>query len=171
MGSWYTQTKRESVGARGRASVAGVAWTCFAGPRPFLVGCGQTRFGPISVHHPEFTRSCPLSVVRGVSGQLPKPNLRCAPGPWYFPTMSANEVLEHVKALPPRERRKFFESVHELETALEAVPGARRCGSAASNFWRQGPTQFGSAGAGTGALLTSNEPLRGHQPAHLVLHQ
>jgi hypothetical protein len=31
--------------------------------------------------------------------------------------MSANEVLEQVKALPPRERRKFFECVHELETA------------------------------------------------------
>ena len=55
-----------------------------------------------------------------------KTNLRCAPGPWYFSTMSANEVLEQVKALPPRERRKFFESVHELETALEVEPAARR---------------------------------------------
>ncbi|HEX3720234.1 MAG TPA: hypothetical protein VH595_19965 [Verrucomicrobiae bacterium] len=33
--------------------------------------------------------------------------------------MSANEVLEQVKALPPRERRKFFECVHKLETAIE----------------------------------------------------
>ena len=40
--------------------------------------------------------------------------------------MSANEVLEQVKALPPRERRKFFAGVHELETALEAEPAARR---------------------------------------------
>ena len=40
--------------------------------------------------------------------------------------MSANEVLEQVKALPPRERRKFFAGVHELETALEGEPAARR---------------------------------------------
>jgi len=40
--------------------------------------------------------------------------------------MSANEVLEHVKALPPRERRKFFAGVHALETALEVEPAARR---------------------------------------------
>ncbi len=40
--------------------------------------------------------------------------------------MSANEVLAQVKALPPRERRKFFECVHELETAIEAEPARRR---------------------------------------------
>jgi hypothetical protein len=40
--------------------------------------------------------------------------------------MGANEVLEYVKALPSRERRKFFVGVHELETALEAGPAARR---------------------------------------------
>jgi len=34
--------------------------------------------------------------------------------------MSASEVLEQVKALPPRERREFFECVHELEAAIEA---------------------------------------------------
>ncbi len=39
--------------------------------------------------------------------------------------MSANEVLEHVKALPPRERRKFFAGIHELEAALEGEPAAR----------------------------------------------
>jgi hypothetical protein len=39
--------------------------------------------------------------------------------------MSANEVLEQVKALPPRERRKFFAGVHELETALGVEPAAR----------------------------------------------
>jgi hypothetical protein len=44
-------------------------------------------------------------------------------------TVSANEVLEQVKALPPRERRKFFECVHELEAAVEPLPqgkGKRR---------------------------------------------
>ncbi len=39
--------------------------------------------------------------------------------------MSANEVLEQVKALPPRERRKFFACVHELETAIEAQPNGK----------------------------------------------
>jgi hypothetical protein len=36
--------------------------------------------------------------------------------------MSANEVLQQVKALPPRERRKFFDCVHELETEMEVEP-------------------------------------------------
>jgi len=40
--------------------------------------------------------------------------------------MSANEVLEQVKALPPRERRKFFAGVRELEAVLEVEPVARR---------------------------------------------
>jgi len=40
--------------------------------------------------------------------------------------MSANAVLEHVKALPPRERTKFFAGVHELEAALEVESAARR---------------------------------------------
>ena len=40
--------------------------------------------------------------------------------------MSANEVLEQVKALLPRERRKFFAGVRVLETALELEPSARR---------------------------------------------
>ena len=39
--------------------------------------------------------------------------------------MGANEVLEYVKALPSRERRKFFAGIHELETALEADSAAR----------------------------------------------
>ena len=50
--------------------------------------------------------------------------MRCAHGPWYFSTMGANEVLEYVKTLPPRERRKLFAGVHELETALEVGPAA-----------------------------------------------
>jgi hypothetical protein len=37
-------------------------------------------------------------------------------------SMSANEVLEQVKALPPRERRKFFACIHELETVIEVKP-------------------------------------------------
>jgi hypothetical protein len=36
--------------------------------------------------------------------------------------MSANEVLEQVKVLSPRERRKFLECVHELETTIDSQP-------------------------------------------------
>ena len=36
--------------------------------------------------------------------------------------VSANEVLQQVKALPPQERRKFFDCVHELETKVELEP-------------------------------------------------
>jgi hypothetical protein len=32
--------------------------------------------------------------------------------------MSSNELLEKVKALPLRERRKFFQGIHELEEKL-----------------------------------------------------
>jgi hypothetical protein len=57
---------------------------------------------------------------------LRKPKLHGASRPWYFSTMSANEILGYVKALPPRERRKFFAGVHELESVLEVEPAARR---------------------------------------------
>ena len=40
--------------------------------------------------------------------------------------MSAHDVLEQVKALPPRERRKFFDFVHDLETAEPIAPRHRR---------------------------------------------
>jgi hypothetical protein len=40
--------------------------------------------------------------------------------------MSANEVLEQVKSLPPRERRKFFKGAHQLEAALQRQLGFRR---------------------------------------------
>ena len=39
--------------------------------------------------------------------------------------MSANEVLQQVGALPPRERRKFFDSVHELEAEVAAQPSVK----------------------------------------------
>src|SRR6266581_1649547 len=40
------------------------------------------------------------------------------PNSGYSLFMSANELLEKVKHLPSRERRKFFESVYELEDSL-----------------------------------------------------
>lgn len=72
---------------------------------------------------PVYVPFCPPSAPR--IGDL-LPNLRTAPCACYFSTMSANEILEYVKALPPRERRKFFEGVHDLETALEGDLLARR---------------------------------------------
>jgi len=39
--------------------------------------------------------------------------------------MSAKDVLEQVKVLPPRERRKFFECVHELETTFDSRPNGK----------------------------------------------
>jgi len=42
--------------------------------------------------------------------------------------MSAIEVLEQVKALPPRERRRFFAGIRKLETALDLDPAAKRKG-------------------------------------------
>jgi hypothetical protein len=40
--------------------------------------------------------------------------------------MSANEVLEQVRALPLRERRKFFDCVHALETETEGQASPKR---------------------------------------------
>jgi hypothetical protein len=42
--------------------------------------------------------------------------------------MSATEVLEQVKALPPHELRKFLARIHALETKLEVEPAAKRKG-------------------------------------------
>jgi hypothetical protein len=39
--------------------------------------------------------------------------------------MSATELLEKVKTLPPRERRRFFEGIHELEGAICFKPSPR----------------------------------------------
>ena len=36
--------------------------------------------------------------------------------------MSATELLEQVKALPPAEQRKFFSRVHHLEKKVCAIP-------------------------------------------------
>jgi hypothetical protein len=40
-------------------------------------------------------------------------------------SMSAREVLEQVKALPPRERRKFSECVRDLETTIKSQPAGK----------------------------------------------
>jgi hypothetical protein len=46
-------------------------------------------------------------------------NLSRPSGRRYVGPMSANEVLQQVKELPPQERRKFFDCVRELETGIE----------------------------------------------------
>ena len=43
-----------------------------------------------------------------------------------FRVMSAKELLRQARALPLRERRKFFDCVHELEMEVDAPPSARR---------------------------------------------
>ena len=42
--------------------------------------------------------------------------------------VSATELFDQIKALPPRERRKFFAHVHELEQQLatKALPNRRK---------------------------------------------
>ena len=40
--------------------------------------------------------------------------------------LSANELLEKVRCLPLRERRKFFLGIHELEDVFELHPQAPR---------------------------------------------
>jgi hypothetical protein len=52
--------------------------------------------------------------------------------------MRANEVLEQVKALPLRERRKFFDCVHELETEVEAQPASSSRGELARELMGAG---------------------------------
>ncbi len=40
--------------------------------------------------------------------------------------MSATELLEQVKALPPAEQRKFFERVHRLEDEVTVATPTRK---------------------------------------------
>src|SRR5436190_19588030 len=49
-----------------------------------------------------------------------------APNSAYSFLMSANELLEKVRRLPARERRKFFEGVYELENGLAPSAPKRR---------------------------------------------
>lgn len=61
--------------------------------------------------------------------------------------MSAHDVLEQVKALPLRERRKFFASIHELETAEIALSNrgelARQLMGAGRRWLRPGADPIG----------------------------
>ncbi len=52
--------------------------------------------------------------------------------------MSANEVLQQVKALPPQERRKFFACLHELETDVETQPALSSRGELARELMGAG---------------------------------
>ena len=40
--------------------------------------------------------------------------------------MSASEVIEQIKALPPKEKRVVVEFVHQLEVSPAKLEGARR---------------------------------------------
>jgi hypothetical protein len=71
--------------------------------------------------------------------------------------MSANEVLEQVKALPPRERRKFFECVHELDTAIEVEPALPSRGELARELMGAGRRWLKPGADPVGDLIRDRE--------------
>jgi hypothetical protein len=71
--------------------------------------------------------------------------------------MSANEVLEQVKALPPGERRKFFESVHALETAIEVEPALPSRGELARELMGTGRRWLKPGADPVGDLIRERE--------------
>ena len=71
--------------------------------------------------------------------------------------MSANEVLQQVKALPPRERRKFFECVHELEAASEVEPALPSRGELARELMGAGRRWLKPGADPVGDLIRERE--------------
>jgi hypothetical protein len=71
--------------------------------------------------------------------------------------MSAKEVLEQVKALPPRERRKFFECVHKLETTIEAEPALPNRGDLARQLMGAGRRWLKPGADPVGDLIRERE--------------
>ena len=71
--------------------------------------------------------------------------------------MSANEVLEQVKALPPRERRKFFERVHELEKTIDAQPALSGRGELARELMEAGRRWLKPGADPVGDLIRERE--------------
>jgi hypothetical protein len=71
--------------------------------------------------------------------------------------MSAKEVLEQVKALPPRERRKFFESVHELERTIETGTASPSRGELARQLMGAGRRWLKPGADAVGDLIRERE--------------
>jgi hypothetical protein len=71
--------------------------------------------------------------------------------------MSANEVLEQVKALPPRERQKFFECVHKLEMAIEVEPALPSRGDRARQLMGAGRRWLKPGADPVGDLIRERE--------------
>jgi hypothetical protein len=71
--------------------------------------------------------------------------------------MSANEVLEQVKALPPRERRKFFDCVHELEAAIKVEPALPSRGELARELMGAGRRWLKPGADPVGDLIRERE--------------
>ncbi len=63
--------------------------------------------------------------IRGSQGHQ-GPNLPQHAGHGKVRSMSVTQVLKQVKALPPRDRRRFFAGVRALEEALQREHPARR---------------------------------------------
>lgn len=61
--------------------------------------------------------------------------------------MSAQDVLEQVKALAPQERQKFFDQVHRLEVGENTLPNrgelARRLMGAGKRWLKPGDDPIG----------------------------
>jgi hypothetical protein len=68
-----------------------------------------------------------------------------------------NEVLEQVKALPPRERRKFFECIHELETTIASQPALSSRGERARELIGAGKRWLKPGADPVGDLIRERE--------------
>ena len=71
--------------------------------------------------------------------------------------MSANEVLEQVKALPPRERQKFFERLQELETTIDPQPALSSRGNLARQLMGAGRRWLTPGADPVGDLIRERE--------------
>ncbi len=71
--------------------------------------------------------------------------------------MSANEVLQQVKALPPREQRKFFDCVHELEAEIDAEPALPDRGNLARELMGAGRRWLKPGADPVGDLIRERE--------------
>jgi len=71
--------------------------------------------------------------------------------------MSANEVLEQVKALTPQERQKFFDCVRDLETEMEVEPALPSRGELARQLMGAGKRWLKPGADPIGDLIRERE--------------
>ena len=71
--------------------------------------------------------------------------------------MSANEVLKQVKALPPQERRTFFDRIHQLEPETGAQPALSNRGELARQLMGAGRRWLKPGADPVGDLIRERE--------------